>query len=246
MEPIALRGLAAALGLDRDGHHHVAVVGGGGKTTVVHALGTQLRGTRVITCTTKMGHDQHRGLPVLLDPGDDELVDAARVGPVVAWQSIRGHKAVGVAPERCDHWFGLVDHVVAEADGSRQRPFKAPSTFEPVVAETATLLVSVIGADALGRVIADQCHRPLRVAALAECSPYVRLSPAAAATVLLHERGARKAQPPHAAFAVVVNKVDAASRPFAEELQAALAVRSPQTTVALVAFDAAVRGPVAS
>ncbi len=225
--------VAGALGLST--HEHIAVVGGGGKTTLVHALGQTLSGTRVVTCTTKMGHDQHRGLPVLLDPTDDDVVDAAAAGPVMVWNRITGQKAVGVAPEACDRWFGLVDHVVIEADGSRQRPFKAPARFEPVVPATTTTMVSVIGADALGRVIADQCHRPMRVAALADCSPYVRLSPEAAARVLLHERGARKELPDGARLAVVITKVDEQTATMVAELSAALGEAEPDVTVVEIA-----------
>ena len=225
--------LASALGLGA--HEHVAVVGGGGKTTVVHALGDQLVGSRVLTCTTKMGHDQHRGRPVLLDPGDDDVVAAAAGGPVMVWRAVKGQKAVGVAPEACDRWFGLVDHVIIEADGSRQRPFKAPATFEPVVPATTTTMVSVIGADALGRVIADRCHRPMRVAALAECSPYVRLSPEAAARVILHERGARKELPAGARLAVAVTKVDDTTATMVTALHDALVDAEPTLTVVEIA-----------
>lgn len=226
-------GLAEALGLGA--HEHVAVVGGGGKTTIVHALGDQLAGSRVLTCTTKMGHDQHRGRPVLLDPTDAAVVAAAAETPVMVWKSVKGQKAVGVAPESCDRWFGLVDHVVIEADGSRRRPFKAPARFEPVVPATTTVMVSVIGADALGRVIADQCHRPLRVAALAECSPYVRLSPEAAARVILHERGARKELPDGARLAVVITKVDDVTATMVADLRAALLAAEPALTVVEIA-----------
>lgn len=240
---IPLEGLARALDL---GHHeHVAVVGGGGKTTVVHALGHQLRGTRVLTCTTKMGAAEHRGRPVLLDPSPDQ-VRAAAEGPdgpvVVGWQTVQGPKAVGVTPDRCDAWFEVVDHVVVEADGSKQRPFKAPAGFEPVVPSTTTVMVSVIGADALGRVIADQCHRPLRVAALAGCQPYQRLTPAGAATVLLHPRGARKELPSGARLVVLVTKVSSAgadARTLVDELQTELARREPAVPALVVGPPAA-------
>lgn len=218
-------------------HEHVAIVGGGGKTTVMHALGDQLDGRIVLTCTTKMGHDQHRGRELLLSPSDHDVMAATEAGvPVVAWQRVDGAKAVGVEPTDCDRWFGLVDHVVIEADGSRRRPFKAPAPYEPVVPASVTTLVSVIGADALGRVIADQCHRPLRVAALAECTPYERLSPAHAATVLLHERGARK-ELRGGRLAVVVTKVDDASAPFVAELVDEIAQREPEVPVVAVAFE---------
>ncbi len=213
-------------------HEHIALVGGGGKTTLLHALGSQLDGRRVLTTTTKMGADQHRGLPVLVAPSDIEIGRIADVAMVFARN--KGTKAFGVAAADCDRWFGLVDHVVVEADGARHRPFKAPRPFEPVVPSTCTLLVSVIGADALGRVIADQCHRPLRVAALAGCSPYVRLEPEAAARVLLHERGARSAKPPAARLAVAITKVDSANAELVERLARALADTEPHATVVQV------------
>lgn len=226
--------LARRLGVGS--HEHIAIVGGGGKTTVMHTLGEQVGGTRVLTCTTKMGHDQTGGLPTLLSPTDDALVDAAAAGPVVAWKTIDGQKAIGVDPETCDRWFGLVDHVIIEADGSRRRPFKAPADYEPVVPSSVTLMVSVIGADALGRVIADQCHRPLRVAALADCTPYERLTPEAAATVILHERGARKELPADARFGVVISKVDDANAAFVDQLLDALSSAEPDLTVVATPF----------
>ncbi|MDA3040248.1 MAG: selenium cofactor biosynthesis protein YqeC [Actinomycetota bacterium] len=224
--PVPIGSVADALGCGL--HEHVALVGGGGKSTLLHALGLQLPGRRILTTTTKMGADQHRGHPVLIGPTDAEIeaVEAA----AVVFSRTQGSKAVGVAPSDCDRWFRLADHVIVEADGARHHPFKAPRPFEPIVPDTCTMLVSVIGADALGRVIADQCHRPLRVAALAGCSPYVRLTPDAAATVILHERGARREQPASARLAVVITKVDGPSAQLAADLVAAIALAEPAVT----------------
>ncbi len=230
--PSPLSRLAAAVGLG--GREHVAIVGGGGKTTLVHALGRQLRGDVVLTCTTKMGADQHRGLPTLLSPSLAEVRAALGSGPVMVWRRVERQKAMGVDPGTCDQLFAAVDHVVIEADGSRQRPFKAPAVFEPVVPASVTVMLSVIGADALGRVIADRCHRPLRVAALAGVQPYARLSPAAAATVLLHERGARKELPAQARFATVVTKVGPRTAAAVDDLCGELAAREPGLPVVLI------------
>ena len=233
-DPVGLTGLASELGLGA--HEHIAIVGGGGKTTILHALGSQLGGSRVLTCTTKMGSSEHRGLSVLFDPGVVEMQEALaeRQGPVMVWKAIQGPKAVGVAPEHCDAWFEVVDQVVVEADGSKQRPFKAPASYEPVVPSTTTMMVSVIGAGALGRVITDRCHRPLQVAALAGCQPFQPLTPPAAATVLLHERGARKELPSTARFAVVVTQVETATAPLVEELLDELRQRDPSVPVVVV------------
>lgn len=230
-EPIDLSALAAAVGLGD--HELVTIVGGGGKTTTLLALGEQLSGTRVLTTTTKMGRDRTGGFPVLWGPSDDDVRSALDgEGAVMAWKADGGHKAIGVDPRRCDHWFDIADHVIVEADGASRHPFKAPRPFEPVVPSRTTTLLACIGSEALGRVIADQCHRPLRVAAVAKCRPYERLTPERAARVLLDPRGSRKDCPPNARFVVLVHKVDETSAPLATELVDAIGAAAPVVQVA--------------
>ena len=201
--------LARALSLRSDGHHHVALVGGGGKTTLMHAIGGALGGPTVLTCTTKMGADQHWGLPLLSDPSNAAVEDALRDNSrVLVVGQVIGQKAIGITPQRADELFSLGLNVVCESDGSRRMPAKAPHWYEPVLASTATLVICVIGADALDRTIHDQCHRPLRVGAVLGCSPYDRLTPERAAELVTSERGGRKDVPPHTRFAVVINKVN--------------------------------------
>lgn len=226
-EPIDLTQLAPALNLGSS--EHIALVGGGGKTTILHALGRQLRGRVILTTTTKMGSDQAHGFPIVA--ARDVHSDLAETGTSIVWSRVEGNKAYGVTREECDRWAELVDYVVIEADGARQRPFKAPASYEPVIPETVTQMISVIGADALGRVIADQCHRPLRVAALAGCEPYQRLTSSGAAAVLLHERGARRRSPEHARFAVAITKVDGTNRDLVDELVDELESMEPDLPV---------------
>ena len=239
VEPIAVGELASALQLGS--HEMVSLVGGGGKTTGLFALGAQLGGTIVLTTTTKMDRVRTDGNRVMIDPGDSELSDAlARHRTVLAWGGDAGHKAVGVAPETCDRWFALADHVIVEADGSRQRPFTAPNPFEPVVPSMTTVLVACVGASALGRVIADQCHRPMRVAAVAGCSPYQRLTPERLAAVLLSERGARKQCPDNARYVVVVNQVSDDDHRFLDRLAE---VVDGQASIVAVAAGRRLGGP---
>ena len=217
VEPIAIDRLAERL--EPASHELISLVGGGGKTTALFALGRQLSGTIVVTTTTKMHSGHTDGYPVLLSPRDCELNDAlATKRNVLVWRDTDGGKALGVKPELCDHWFGLADYVVVEADGARRRPLTAPGPFEPVVPSMTTLLVACVGADAFGRVIADQCHRPMRVAALAGCSPYQRLTPERLAKVLLSERGLQKGRPVDARFAVLLTQIAEPDVSFAQEL----------------------------
>ncbi len=196
-----------ASALDLGYRSHVALVGGGGKSTLMLTLGRTLPGRVVLTTTVKMGHDQHGGRRVLIDPTDGEVAMAAADAPVMVWSRIDGQKAIGIDPTQCDDIFGQVDHVVVEADGSRRQPFKAPAAYEPVIPSSATHVVGVIGIDAIGKVIADRCHRPMRVAALAGVGPYERLTVDGAARVLAHENGQRASVPDGAQYVVVITKI---------------------------------------
>jgi len=197
----------------------VALVGGGGKTTTLFELGAQLSGTTILTTTTKMGTEQVGTIPLLVDPTDRDLTAAlAASSQVLAWKASEGHRAVGVDLTTCDRWFDLADNVVAEADGSRKRPFKAPADHEPVIPSRTTLLAACIGASALGQPIADGCHRPDRVAELLGVTPADVLTPAHAAAVLLHEHGSQKHRPAHARFAVLLHRVTAEMAPLVDEL----------------------------
>lgn len=234
-QPVELSGLADAL--EPGAHELVALVGGGGKTTSLLALGRQLSGRVLLTTTTRMGADQTDGLSTLTAPTDDDLTTSLTTqAPVFVRRAVCAGKSLGVAADECDRWFDLADHVVVEADGARRHPFTAPRPHEPVVPSRTTILIACIGADALGRVIADQCFIPLRVAAVAGCSPYQRLTPARAARVLLDERGSRKACPSGARFVILVTKVDETARPLADQLAEII---GPRASVVLVALDPA-------
>lgn len=251
LTPIGLDDVGPALGLGR--HELVSLVGGGGKTTLLFALGRRLGPRTVLTTTTRMARDQTGGRPVLTAPTDDELVATLdRSGPVLVRGADRSQpassspsaKTVGVDPATCDRWFHEVpgiDHVVVEADGSRRRPFKAPRVGEPVIPARTTTLVACVGAGALGRVIADACHRPLRVAAVAGCSPYQRLTPERLAAVLTSERGSAKNRPPTARYVALINQVADHHLPFVNELAAILGSAVPLVVVAEVATLAAER-----
>ena len=214
---VTIGSVCDALGLGD--HELVSLVGGGGKTTALFALGTQLAGTVVLTTTTKMGRDRLAGHDPLLAPSDEALrYNLADRRVVLTWRDVADHKALGVEPDVCDRWFGLADHVVVEADGSRRMPFKAPLAYEPVVPSRTTTLVACVGAAALDAVISEQCQRPERVAAVAGCTPADRLTPSRLASVLLSDQGSRKGCPPSARFAVIINRVDPAQLSFVDEL----------------------------
>ena len=210
MRATDLAGVAEALQLGS--RSLVSLVGGGGKTTLLFALGRQLPARTLLTTTTRMGCHRTGGYPCLVGPTDGELAAAlGRDDAVLVWRTTDERKALGFAPEEVDRWFvtGAADHIVVEADGARRRPFTAPAPWEPPIPAASTHVVACIGADALGYVIADRVHRPLRVAAAAGCSPYERLTPARAAEALTSDIGMMKNVPGTARFTVAVAGADA-------------------------------------
>jgi len=221
VNPIALAGLAEAIQInDRE---LISLVGGGGKTTTLFTLGEQLAGTTVLTTTTKMGAEQSSNYPVLIDPTDTELqTQLADAGRVLVWKAADARRAIGVDKETCDRWFELANNVVVEADGSRKRPFKAPAGHEPVIPSKTTLLVACIGASALGRPIAESCHRPELVAELVDCAVTDLLTPARAAAVLLSPAGSKKRLPEDARFVVALHRVTADMDGLVSDLAEAL------------------------
>ena len=217
--------------------NHVAIVGGGGKTTILHALGKQLHGRTILTCTTKMGFDQNNSLPIHLKPDDETIGNSSIGNPIMVLEEIEGQKAIGVDPAMCDRWFTIVDNVIVEADGSRRLPFKAPAEFEPVIPSSSTLVISTIGADSLDQVISDCCHRPNLVADLAECMPHDRLTPERASRVILHSEGQKKAKPPNADFCVAITKVDNGNQHKVEVLSNLIGSLDQNTKVMTIAFE---------
>ena len=99
---------------------------------------------------------------------------------------VEGDRATGVPPELPAEMLACsgVDWVVIEADGSRMLPVKAPAAHEPVVPNETSLLVVVVGVDALSGPIREVSHRPEQVSAITGLTPEETLTPEALATLL--------------------------------------------------------------
>lgn len=216
----------------------VAVVGGGGKTSLVYALAREvaaLGGRAIVTGTTRFTPPPHGWpMPPLVEarPGEAaSMVAQASGGPgvfvVAGVEPQPAGRLAPLAPEEIAILAGIegIDAVLAEADGSRARAFKAPGEHEPVIPGSATHVVAVVGASVLGQPLDEaHVHRPERVRAIVAGLPVAAVCDAALiARVLAHEAGGRKdlgGRP----FAVVVNQSDThaeAARAIAEAVREA-------------------------
>lgn len=115
-------------------------------------------------------------------------------------------KFTGVSPSSIAHLLTSLslDVVLVEADGSRQRPIKAPAAHEPVLPDGVDLVVPVAGLDALGHPLDSRiAHRPELIAAIHSAES---VTPALIAAVLASRIGGLKAVPETASVRPLLNK----------------------------------------
>jgi probable selenium-dependent hydroxylase accessory protein YqeC len=219
----------------------VALVGGGGKTTALYRLGAELsaRGEPVLLCGTTRFTPPDAGEAPNLTLVEDEvaLLRAAAGGPwprtvATGW----GNKGRLLPVEPA--WLDTLSRerpdltIVIEADGSAMRPFKAPGEQEPVIPARATMVVSVVGVDVVGRPLDEtHVHRPERVAAILDIALGCMITPAIVATVLADPEGGRKGVPESARWTVLLNKADTDQRRTTAERIASLLTNEAERTV---------------
>ena len=223
--------LVEALGLGR-GPGLVSLVGGGGKSSLLFALGRELPGRVVMTTTTRIFTAQMKRADevcTLDDAGWEARLDAFDRSLLLVG-GVEGDRATGVPADLPGRLLARpsVDWVVVEADGSRMRPVKAPADHEPVIPAETSLLVPVVGVDALAGPIHEVAHRPERVCEITGLGPEETLGEEALAVLLTSERGGLKNAPGRARVAVLVNKVESDAQRESARRIARCVLREPR------------------
>jgi molybdenum cofactor cytidylyltransferase len=200
----------------------VTLVGGGGKTTLMFRLAGELQaaGRQVVTTmTTRIFVSQMRRAPHHMVFEDEccllaDLPGALKTyGHVLVAGSVQVEKdkVAGIPPGLVDQIIALpgTDAIIVEGDGSRRLPFKAPADHEPVVPESTTILVPMIGLDVLGQPLdAQHVHRPERVAELSGARIGEPVTAEMVARVLAHVQGGAKSLPAGARLVPFLNQAD--------------------------------------
>jgi molybdenum cofactor cytidylyltransferase len=196
----------------------LALVGAGGKTSALAALCEALQPC-IAAATTHMGDWQvafaHRH--VVWEPRDTALPRGVALtddvtlvtGPAeTAIRRLRG-LSLDQAAVLLD-WTRTHDRpLIIEADGSRQRPLKAPASHEPPIPASVDVVVIVAGLTGIGHPLDDaHVHRPERFTSLSGCAPGESITADHVARVLRHADGGQKNIPAAARRVVLLNQAD--------------------------------------
>lgn len=222
--------LAQALDIQRG--DVVAFVGAGGKTTAMFRLADELvaEGWRVVTTTTtRIAQEELNRAPqrigvghsMKLPPSLSEQIEQHRHVFVFA-RLEQDSKVRGVSQAWFDENLTAasgIDALLVEADGSRRLPMKAPLPHEPVIPASATVVVPVVGMDALGQPLAEEtvygADAIEKVIGYPAGQP---VTPRLIAAVLLHPRLGLKHVPRRARIAPLLNKVNDGALPDARQV----------------------------
>ena len=193
----------------------VSFVGAGGKTTAIFQLAREIVNQRsvVITATTHLGvwqiplADRHI---IANNPSDIQLQNA---GGILVTGEIEGDRTKPVS-EAVLEWLhdSAKSHnipLLIEADGSRQKPLKAPAVHEPPIPEFTDTVVVVAGLSALGKPLTDEhVHRAEIFSELSGLQQNQIVTPNAIIHMLSHPQGGLKNIPAHARCIAFLNQAD--------------------------------------
>ncbi len=199
----------------------IAFVGAGGKTTSMYQAARELtdKGLSVLVTTTTKIYSPHyedrKNISLYLGSADGLRPGQRKCKSdilVAASAELKGiNKLIGYTAEEIDRIQSesAFEVVLVEADGAKEKPLKAPGENEPVVPETSTHLVGVIGLDCLGLSLDEQnVHRPEILADIAEQPINSPISEETLISLIVSPNGLFKGLKPGCKSVLLLNKAD--------------------------------------
>ncbi len=180
-----------------------------------------LGGLVITTTTTKILPPSPAQTPFLLFCSEEEDIVAAilqnsgKYGQItVVAGRLSSGKLRGITPATVNRLNELrqVSYVIVEADGASRRPLKAPSPTEPVIPSSTSLVIPVVGIDALGCKLEEEVVFRADIASELTGLPLGQIVSAdTIVTLITHHNGIIKGSPAQAKVVPFINKVDANS-----------------------------------
>jgi probable selenium-dependent hydroxylase accessory protein YqeC len=237
-----VKDLTSALGLGP--REHAALVGGGGKTTLMCALADELRSKGhefIISTTTKVWKREALNWPnVLCDPSAcdwrEELKSALKKNgqAFVGSRILESGKIEGINPDLADSLYREtgIDYLILEADGAAGRPLKAPAQHEPVIPSSATVIVAIMGLEAVGKPLEEEVvFRPEQFMKITGLDRGEMITPNALARLFQSPEGLFKGAPASARRIAFLNKLDLVADDQEGRALADLLLKGPRPSV---------------
>lgn len=196
----------------------LAIVGAGGKTTALFHLARRLRPPVILTASTHLAvgqlalADRHLVIEEI-----QQLKNALRnlpTGVLLLTGAIGDdQRTKGLPLPWIERIFEIACEnripVLLEADGSRQKPLKAPADHEPVIPGGVNQVMVVAGLSVLGKPLDEEfVHRVEQFSAITELKRGQAITKDALEKLLLHPQGGLKGIPGTARRIVMLNQAD--------------------------------------
>lgn len=186
------------------------VVGAGGKKTTIYRLANELH-KAVVTSTVRIPIFDKKVRRVYVTESPETVSPESSEWPVgIVPEQERSDRYRGFDPTTIDEFASKIgDPVLVKADGARTRHLKAPDSREPQIPSTASTVIPIASARAIGKQLTeDWVHRPERVADITGKSIGDNIEPADIAAVLGSKQGGLKQVPSDATVVGLINMVD--------------------------------------
>lgn len=213
----------------KEKNHVISIVGAGGKTTLMDTLARYYARhgcSVVVTTTTHIKRPQSypvagnkeelirmlaagRGAAAGADAPGNKLTRAQEAaGRIVAAGADAPENKLTQAEEMTvEDYRDAADIVLVEADGAKHLPCKVPADHEPVIPKETTVVLGVMGLDALGKPLHQVCFRKERAMELLDRDAGHCMTEEDLARILASEQGTRK-NVGNRAYYIVLNKCD--------------------------------------
>lgn len=203
------------------GREIVSIVGAGGKTTLMFRLAKELvlYGKNVLTVTTtKIMEPSREETPVVLIDKDEKRIKNYVLENIdhyhhitVGSERLSMGKLKGISTSLVDELstYKNIDVIIIEADGAAGRPIKAPREIEPVIPSSTSMIIAILGIDAVGMKLSEEnVFQPERVSRLTGIPIGEIINEEVLAILMTHPEGVFKGRPPSSRAIAFINKVD--------------------------------------
>jgi molybdenum cofactor cytidylyltransferase len=196
----------------------IAFVGAGGKTAAIFQLAHQLPSPVLVSTSTHIGAwqvslaDHHYQIRNNTDL--DQIIDEQMSGVVLLtgpegelerFSGLNEQQLMRVYKHSREAQIPLL----IEADGSRQRPIKAPDLHEPVIPSFVDIVVVVAGLSAVDESLTEQwVHRPDKYAQITGLSIGDRITINSISKMLIHPKGGLQGIPENARVVALLNQAN--------------------------------------